>query len=186
MSEENRAYTLADADGRAYWFAGTLMILKATGEQTEGRFALLDQRVPGGYAVPWHIHHHEDEAWYLLSGEATFYCGERRFTAGPGSWIFLPKGVPHAFHVGPSGARLLTFTAPASFADFVVAAGEPAPERALPPAAPLDVERLTAIAARFGIEIIGPPPAGAETTERHEGRRRPADEPRQSAAAMNG
>ncbi len=160
MSGESRAYTLADADGQAYWFAGTLMILKASGEQTEGRFALLDQWVPGGYAVPWHIHHHEDEAWYLLSGEATFYCGERRFAASAGSWIFLPKGVPHAFTAGPSGGRLLTFSAPAAFADFVAAAGEPAPERVLPPAGPLDVERLAAIAARFGIEIIGPPPAG--------------------------
>lgn len=78
MSGESRAYTLADADGQAYWFTGTLMILKATGEQTEGRFFLLDQTVPGNYAVPWHVHHHEDEAWYLLEGDVAFYCGERR------------------------------------------------------------------------------------------------------------
>ncbi len=167
MSEESRAYMLADAEGQAYWFAGALMVLKAAGGQTDGRFALLDQWVPGGYAVPWHVHHHEDEAWYILSGEATFFCGDRQFSACAGSWVFLPKDVPHAFAFGPSGGRLLTFSAPAAFADFVVAAGEPAPERSLPPAGPLDVERLAAIAARFGIEIIGPPPTvGREDRQR--------------------
>ncbi|GIW04284.1 MAG: hypothetical protein KatS3mg059_0904 [Thermomicrobiales bacterium] len=52
MSQESRAYTLADVEGQAYWFAGALMILKASGEQTEGRFALLDQWVPGGVRRP--------------------------------------------------------------------------------------------------------------------------------------
>lgn len=159
MGDKNRAYLLKRDEGQAIWFAGALMVIKATGEQTEGRFALLDQLVPGHYAVPLHVHHHEDEAWYLLDGEATFFCGDEQFTAGPGSWVFLPRGMPHTFKVGPQGARLLTFTAPSSFADFVVAAGAPARERRVPPPAPLDPERLTAIAADHGIEIIGPPPS---------------------------
>jgi hypothetical protein len=72
--------------------------------------------------------------------------------------VFLPRQVPHTFRIGPAGARLLTFTAPASFADFVAAAGEPAPALVVPPATPPDPERLARIAARFGIEILGPPP----------------------------
>lgn len=158
MLATNRVYTLAEEEGEAIWFAGALMVLKAAGEQTEGRFALLDQRVPGDYTVPLHLHHTEDEAWYILEGEVTFYCGNDRFTVGTGGWIFLPKGIAHAFRAGPSGARLLTFTSPSEFASFVRAAGEPAPTRTVPPPAPLDVERLSALAARYGIEILGPPP----------------------------
>jgi mannose-6-phosphate isomerase-like protein (cupin superfamily) len=159
MQTARTAYMLEPEEGEAIRFAGGVMVLKAAGEHTDGRFALLDQRVPGEYAAPRHVHHEEDEAWYLLDGEATFYCGDDRFSAGPGAWVFLPKGIPHAFRVGPAGARLLTFTAPARFADFVRAAGEPAQEHTLPPAGPVDVERLAAIAGRYGIDILGPPPA---------------------------
>ncbi len=159
MPATGKAYMLGADDGEAIWFAGTLMVLKAGGEQTAGRFALLDQCVPGEYAAPLHVHHDEDEAWYILDGEAIFVCGDDRFCAGPGAWVFLPKGVPHAFRVGASGARLLTVSAPAGFADFVRAAGEPGVGRTLPPAGPVDVERLAAIAGHYGIEILGPPPA---------------------------
>jgi len=48
---------------------------------------------------------------------------------------------------------------PASFADFVRAAGEPAPALTLPEPAPLDVERLTELGRQYGIQIVGPPPA---------------------------
>ncbi|MGA7670993.1 MAG: cupin domain-containing protein [Nitrolancea sp.] len=158
MQTTNRAMVLAVDEGEAIWFANALMIVKADTETTNGHFAMIDQRVPGGYAVPRHVHHAEDEAWYLLEGEATFYCGDDRFTAGAGSWVFLPRDVPHTFKVGPDGARLLTMSAPSTFVDFVKECGEPARERAIPPQLPIDAERLTAIAAKYEVEIIGPPP----------------------------
>ena len=158
MSVQSRPYIMQADEGQAFWFAGALMQLKASGDQTEGRFAFLDQRVPGNYAAPFHIHHVEDEAWYVLEGEIIFFCGEETFEARSGSWVFLPKDIPHAFKVGAAGGRLLTFSAPAEFAKFVEAAGEPAPRLAVPPPEPMDIARLTAIAAQYGIEIVGPPP----------------------------
>ena len=98
MQATTRAYVLSEAEGEAFWFAGALIVLKADGDQTEGRLAFMDQTVPGDYAVPRHIHLHDDEAWYLLAGEATFFCGDRQFTAGAGAWVFLPRGVEHADH----------------------------------------------------------------------------------------
>lgn len=159
-----RPYVLQDGEGTPFWFAGALMVLKAGAEQTGNRLALLDQFVPADYAVPVHVHHDEDEAWYILDGAATFYCGDERFTGAKGAWVFLPKGVAHSFRVTSAGARLLTLTVPAQFADFVRAAGEPAPSHTLPPAASeadvgLMIARMTDIAARFGIELLGPPPA---------------------------
>ncbi|MGE5335462.1 MAG: quercetin 2,3-dioxygenase [Nitrososphaerota archaeon] len=154
----SRAYVLADGEGKAIWFANALMVVKAATEETQGRFTCMDQRVPGNYAAPLHVHHDEDEAWYILDGEATFFCGDDRFTARAGAWVFLPRDVPHAFKTGDHGARLLTFTAPSGFADFVAASGEPAPERVIPPQGPMDVAKLQEIAARYHIEIVGPPP----------------------------
>jgi mannose-6-phosphate isomerase-like protein (cupin superfamily) len=161
MQDENRAYMLKDDEGDAIWFAGALMTMKASGARTAQRFSMLDQRVPPHYAVPRHIHHAEDEAWYVLEGEAIFYCGEQVFSAGPGAWVFLPRGVPHAFRVGPAGGRMLTMSAPAGFAGYVAAAGEPAPSRSLPPGGEMDIARLTSIGTQYGIEIVGPPPEAA-------------------------
>jgi mannose-6-phosphate isomerase-like protein (cupin superfamily) len=116
VAVDGKAYVMKEDVGEAIWFAGALMILKAAGDQTEGRFAFMDQRLPGQYAVPLHVHHSEDEAWYVLEGELTFFCGDKSFSAGPGAWVFLPKDVPHSFRVGAAGGRLLTFSAPADFA----------------------------------------------------------------------
>jgi quercetin dioxygenase-like cupin family protein len=155
----NRAYLAGPDEGEAIWFAGALMLLKADGEQTQGRFTLIDQIAPPGYTVPRHIHHSEDEAWYVLEGEVTLYCGDQVLTAAKGSWAFAPRDVPHSFKAGPDGARLLTFTAPAGFDDFVREAGEPAQTLTPPPPAEMDVENLSTIAAKYGIQIVGPPPA---------------------------
>lgn len=155
------AYALSAGEGEAIWFAGALMIIK---DKDAGRvpapgFAFIDQRTPGNYAVPRHVHEREDEAWYVLEGDVTFFCGDEALSAGPGTYVFAPKGLPHAFRVGPAGARLLTLACPAGFADFVRAAGVPAPSLTLPPEAPLDAERLAEVARAYGIAITGPPPA---------------------------
>ncbi len=158
MEPQGRAYMLSDQEGAALWFAGTLMVVKATGEETGGHFTLMDQRTPPDYAVPLHVHHEDDEGWYVLEGDVTFFCGDAAFTAGPGSWVLAPKGLPHAFRVGPAGARLLQMAWPGRFADFVRAAGQPAPGLTLPEPAPPDVERLATLGREHGIDILGPPP----------------------------
>lgn len=148
------AFSVAEREGTATWFAGALMVEKASGRG----FDLLDQTVPPGYAPPRHVHAEEDEAWYILAGEATFWCGEEELQASAGSFVFLPRGVEHAFKAGAEGARLLTFTVPSGFAEFVRAAGRPAEGLHVPPPEPPDPERLAQTARRFGIEITGPPP----------------------------
>lgn len=154
----DRVYTRADGEGEAYWFVGALLQRKAGGTETEGKFALLDQTMPPGYAVPRHIHVNEDEAWYVLDGAMTFYCGDHVIEASERSWVFAPRGVPHTFKVGSNGARALTFAFPSTFADFVAEMGEPAPHMTVPPPAPVDQRRLADVAHKYGIEIVGPPP----------------------------
>jgi len=156
---KQRPYVIDDDQGKATWFAGALLVHKAGEETTNGRFDLLDQSMPPGYVVPRHIHHAEDEAWYLLDGEVTFYCGDEEFRATRGTWIYAPRDIPHTFKVSAQGARALTFTAPSGFAGFVDEFGEPAQTSSVPPPGPIDEARLAMLAQKYHIAIVGPPPS---------------------------
>ena len=159
MKQTSRPVILHEGEGQATWFLGGLMIEKAGSDHGDGRVAFLDQLAPAGFAPPMHVHRREDEGFYILDGEVDFFCDGQQFHGKPGSWIFLPRDLPHAFKVGADRpARLLTFTFPAGFERFVKEFGAPAQQRSLPPPEPPDVPRIVAMAAKYGIEILGPPP----------------------------
>ena len=94
----------------------------------------------------------------MLEGEATFVSGAKRIQCGAGSTIFLPRGIPHGFRAD-TAAKILIVTTPGGFDEFVAEAGEPAAAPTLPPPREPDFEKLTRLAARYGIEILGPLPA---------------------------
>jgi quercetin dioxygenase-like cupin family protein len=132
---------------------------KVAAEQTNGRlFQLLCSDRRGG-APPLHIHHREDETFYVIAGEITFFVGDERIAATAGDFVFAPKDVSHTYLVTSDQAEYLTSFSPAGAERFFaqvapnVVPGEPAP----PPSEP-DPEEFTRIAASYGIEIIGPPP----------------------------
>lgn len=90
----------------------------------------------------------------------SFTCGDQMLEAKPGSFIFFPRNVPHWFRVeGREPARLLQFNVPAGLEHFFVEAGEPAVELIIPPAGPLNVEKLVSVASKYDLEILVPPPA---------------------------
>jgi len=97
------------------------------------------------------------EAFYLLGGEATFISGDRRIKATGGSYLFLPRDIPHGFKV-EAPTRLLIMTTPAGFEQFVIEMSEPATDLTSSPASPPDMEKLTRLAAKYQIEILGPLP----------------------------
>ena len=158
---EQRPYAVNDGEGEALWFFGTLLLLKATAEQTGGRFCLCEQWGQRGMATPLHRQPEDDETFIVLEGELHFFLGEGSpVTAKPGATVHVPAGAPHAFAVASGAARWLDLTTPNHEA-FFRAAGEPAPERVLPPAAPPDMAKVGAAAGRYGVEILGPPPGAA-------------------------
>ena len=160
MATSINAFALDQQDGKSVWFLGTLMTLKATAEQTNGAFGLIEQTLSPGFSPPLHVHHREDEAFYLLEGEASFYCGDQRFSARPGTLVFFPRNIPHWFRIEGNGpARLLQFNFPSGLENFFVEAGEPATDAKSPPDGPPNFEKMLAAAAKYDLEILGPPPA---------------------------
>lgn len=144
----------------ALWFLDDLMVPLAAPSDTDGALGLVEGVFPAGDATPFHIHHEDHEAWYLLEGEATLYCGDNRIEAQEGDFLWAPKGVEHAIVVGSERpARMLVLTFPGGFVDFVSEMGIPAPQRRLPDSRPFDPAHLAEVAARHGITITGPPPA---------------------------
>jgi quercetin dioxygenase-like cupin family protein len=141
------------------WFLGALTFVKARSEATGGAFGLIEQLIPAGFASPYHVHHLEDEAFYILEGQVSFVCDGQWSKAGPGSYIFGPREIPHGFKVdGASAAKMLILCAPAGFERFVIEMSEPATELALPPPAQPDMPKLIALAAKYKIDILGPLP----------------------------
>jgi quercetin dioxygenase-like cupin family protein len=154
-------YALGEDEGEALWFFGTLLLLKATAEQTGGRFCLCEQRGRRGMSTPLHHQPADDETFIVLEGELRFFLEDGApIEAGPGTTVHVPAGAPHAFAVASESARWLDLTTPNHEA-FFRAAGEPAPERVLPPEAPPDMAKVGEAAVQFGVEILGPPPGGA-------------------------
>jgi mannose-6-phosphate isomerase-like protein (cupin superfamily) len=159
----SRTFAHEPGGGEAWWWFGVLATIKATAEQTGGRYSLVEILAPDGYEGVLHVHHFEDEGFYILEGEMTFYVGDETIKAGPGSFLFGPKDVPHAFRVDSGPARLLFVLSPAGMEGAIREIGEPARTLSVPPPpeAPPDeaeMERLMAIATRYGGEILGPPP----------------------------
>ena len=150
---------LAPGGGDLLSFVGMLLTVKATTETTGGAVAVIEHLAPRGAGSPLHVHRREDEWFYVLEGEVTFWVGGHVIDAPAGSFVYGPRDVPHTFVVRSEQARFLLVTEPAGFERFVGAVAQPAESRTIPPAPaePPDLERLVAVAAQHGIEITGPP-----------------------------
>lgn len=157
-AREQRPYVNTREDS-AVRFLGIPTVMRSTGETTNGAFGLIEHlMIPPGWASPYHTHHLEDEAFYVLEGEVAFICDGKWFKAGPGAYVFGPREIPHGFKIkGTVPARMLILCAPAGFEHFVLEMSEPATDLTLPPPAP-DMGRLMAVAAKYKIDILGPLP----------------------------
>lgn len=159
MMFDKSGYLLPAGEGQSIWFLDTLMTVKAGGEQTRNAFTLIEWGAPVGFSPPLHVHQAEEEAFYVLEGEMTVTCGDRTWKATAGSFVLLPRGIPHTFVVdGPTPLKGLQITAPAGFEHFAAEAGEPAAKPTLPPAWQPDIQKLLSAAAKYGYEIKAPPP----------------------------
>ncbi len=161
MSQATPAVPIAmqQGEGEARWFLGALATIKSSAETTGGRVAVTENWAPRGHGSPLHVHHNEDEWFYVLSGELTFWVDGQVITATDGSFVYGPRNVPHTFTVTSEEARFLLVIEPAGFENFLRALSEPAESLTLPPASvePPAMDAMMAAAAEYGLEILGPP-----------------------------
>ena len=86
----------------------------ATGDDTDGGYYLVEAIVPPGGGPPFHIQTREEEAFYILEGELSFYGDDGAIEAGPGTYLNIPKGAKHRFrNNGKETAKMLFFFTPA-------------------------------------------------------------------------
>ena len=154
MERGSGAFVLGPGEGRAIDLGGFGMSVKATADQTNGAFSLLEASEPAGFGPPLHIHRDAAEAFYVLEGEYVIFIEGREAICPAGSFIFIPAGIEHGFRVGAVASRKLNLYMPAAmvrYFDEIADAGREGQ---------MDEDALSKIAQRYGMEIIGPVPEG--------------------------
>jgi quercetin dioxygenase-like cupin family protein len=145
----------------SFWYTGWLLTFLATGDQTQGRLALIDALTRKGNCPPRHIHHNEDESFYILEGEITAWIGNQTIRGAAGTLIFGPRGVPHSFEIHSDQVRMLILLTPAGLEAYFKQFCTPALALTLPPPAEVpyaEVQKLIAVASKYGIENVPPEP----------------------------
>ena len=113
MASATGAYVHLPGDSELRWMGETFTYFLATGEQTGGAFALVDEQANRGDSVPLHVHREDMESFYVLDGEITIYVGdEPGVRAGAGSFAHIPGGTVHGFRIESETARYLILTTP--------------------------------------------------------------------------
>ena len=143
-------------DGEARWWFGTLAVIKLTAAQTGGLLSIVEITEPPGAEAPLHVHHREDEGFWILEGDVSFEVGGTTFEASAGDVAFGPRDVPHRYKVGDGGCRMLFVLTPGGFEGAIRDMSTPARSRTLPPPSeePPDLGGLEARIASYGCEMV--------------------------------
>jgi mannose-6-phosphate isomerase-like protein (cupin superfamily) len=142
------AIALPPGGGTRLQVLGNPWTIKAATDQTGGTVAALEGSFRPGSGAPAHVHHLHEEAFYVLNGEFLFHVGSHPLAAPAGTFVFVPRSVPHAFeNVGTVPGRILGFMTPAGFEKFFEELSE------LPPGPP-DPARFGEILAKYDQEVV--------------------------------
>jgi mannose-6-phosphate isomerase-like protein (cupin superfamily) len=146
-------------NGEAHWYGNSLWEFLIPSEVTDGKLSVFRATMPEGFSPPRHIHTREDEVFLVLDGEVSFDIDGRRLVAGPGTAVYMPRGVPHTFRIKSAVGRMLGIMAPGAFEQLFRNLSVPAGERALPApgTVPFDVPTVMAEQERLGTKVVGPP-----------------------------
>jgi quercetin dioxygenase-like cupin family protein len=147
---------VAGDEGEARWWGGGLAVIKASAADTGGQMTIVEVTERPGTEAPLHVHHNEDEGFWVLDGDVRLEIGEATIEAHAGDYAFGPRGIPHRYTVGDAGCRMLFILTPGGFEDVVVAMSEPAAARTLPPSSSDEpgIAQIKAVAAAHGSEVL--------------------------------
>ena len=146
-------------EGEARWWFGALAEIKATAADTGGQLTIVEVTEHAGAEAPLHVHHRDDEAFWILEGDVTFEVGDTTIEASAGDYVFAPRDIPHRFTVGNDGCRMLFILVPGGLEDVLRKSSEPALSRTLPPPREeepdaAEIDRVKHIVAEHGYELL--------------------------------
>jgi len=150
------ALVVRNDEGEARWWFSSLAVIRATAADTGGLMTIVEVSEPPGHEAPLHVHHREDEAFYILEGSATIHVGDDSFEVGPGDYAFGPREIPHRYSIGDKGCRMLFICTPGGFEKLLGEMSVPAERRTLPPRSDEepDWEHVAAVAKANGCELL--------------------------------
>ena len=139
---------LAPGSGQSLNVIGDNQVVRLTGEDTGGAFALIEQHNPPGVGVPMHLHENEDELFHIVEGSMEFTTQGKTHVATAGTSVFLPKNIPHSFvTVGDAPVKTLLMVFPAGAEKMFHELNDL-------PAGPPDMEKVVEICGRYGVRFV--------------------------------
>lgn len=147
----------ATPEREPFWFLGGQARILLPGSATGNAVSLMEFADPIGHAPPHHVHENEDELWFVLDGEVSFFVGDKRHDLVAGQVAHGPRGVPHSYLVRSEGARLAVVFSPAWIEEWFKANGTPVSE-AGGVAPGCDLGAVVGSAEAFRLRVTGPPP----------------------------
>ena len=158
-NKTKEAFHSTSNDQNTYHFLAEKVTVLVTGEQTNGEYAVAHIIEPPKMGPPLHIHEDDDESFFIVNGQFTFYVGDEVFEAKAGDYVFAPRGIPHRFVSGPEESEFIVTATPAGFDQFINELGTPVSKDAsLPKAEPPSEEfmkRLVEVSKTFNITYPG-------------------------------
>ncbi len=154
MTDRSAPLVLRPGEGRTIDLGNFEMTVKASADETDRAFAVLEATEPPDFGPPLHIHNNAAETFYVLEGEYNIFLEGREYRCPAGSFIFIPQGVEHGFRVGSTPSRKLNLYTPAAMVGYfddlsnAIRVGQ------------ADPDVLGEIAVRHSVEVIGPVPEG--------------------------
>ncbi len=157
MDRNTEGFKIAAGEGRIHGHIklkgvnSNVLDVKVSGSDTNGDLAIFEQTsLSQGRGTPLHLHHAQDEIFYVLEGEYYFQVGDKKFSLTKGESIFLPRKVPHAWtQVSATGKMTVTMQPAGKLENFFVAVAtldhEPTPK---------EMEQLF---ADNEMQVVGPP-----------------------------
>jgi quercetin dioxygenase-like cupin family protein len=134
--------------------------VKISSRDTNGAFAVMEDRTNPNEGPPLHLHHQQDEWWHILEGQYLFEVDGRQMRAGPGDTVFAPRGSRHTYqNVGSAPGRTVITVVPGGLDLFFEEV-----RAAFPPGSTPDLDKLVPIFQKHGLELLGPPMAARQST----------------------
>ena len=138
---------------------GEIMDFKITGAETAGALCVVELTSFPHNGPPPHIHHREDESFYVVDGKFSFLMGSRTVEANPGSFCRVPRGTLHTYqNIGTRPGKALLILTPAGFENLWTEIGDPVVKLEGPsgPPSPEIIAQLMDLAPKYGLEIKSP------------------------------